>query len=252
MPVSAVLQTECSAVRAVNYKDMGQKVHPTIFRTGIIYSWPSRWFFVGNKYAENLRQDVLLRKYIIKKWREAGVDRVEIERNANKITIAVYTAKPGFVIGRGGAGAEDLKKEIKTKFLPKMRLSDVTLNINEVDRPNLSAQIVAQAMAAEIEKRMPFKRVLKQAVQRVQRAGALGVKVMVKGRLNGAEIAREEKLVAGKVPLQTMRADIDYARCVATTTYGAIGLKVWIYKGEIFAGEADEKGQVVGESRGKK
>jgi small subunit ribosomal protein S3 len=230
---------------------MGQKVHPTIFRTGVIYSWPSRWFSVGNKYIENTRQDVLLRKYIIKKLHEAGVDRVEIERNANKITIAVYTAKPGLVIGRGGSGAEDLKKEIKTKFLPKMRLSEVTLNINEVDRPNLSAQIVAQGMAQEIEKRMPFKRVLKQAVQRVQRAGALGVKVMVKGRLNGAEIAREEKLVAGKIPLQTMRADIDYARCVARTTYGAIGLKVWIYKGEIFAGETEEKGQVIGGVRGK-
>ena len=231
---------------------MGQKVHPTIFRTGVIYSWPSRWFASGDMYADRIRQDVLLRKHITKKFREAGVDRVEIERNANKINIAVYTAKPGLIIGRGGSGAEDLKKEIKASFLPKLRLNEVTLNINEVDRPNLSAQIVAQSMAQDIEKRMPFKRVLKQTVQRVQRAGALGVKVMVKGRLNGTEIARSEKIVFGKIPLQTMRADIDYARCAASTTYGVIGIKVWIYKGEIFAKTENEAGQVVGEFNGRR
>ena len=231
---------------------MGQKVHPTIFRTGVIYNWPSRWFASGDVYADRIRQDVLLRKHITKKFREAGVDRVEIERNANKINIAVYTAKPGLIIGRGGSGAEDLKKDIKAAFLPKLRLNEVTLNINEVDRPNLSAQIVAQSMAQDIEKRMPFKRVLKQTAQRVQRAGALGVKVMVKGRLNGTEIARSEKIVFGKIPLQTMRADIDYARCAASTTYGVIGIKVWIYKGEIFAKTENEAGQVVGEFNGRR
>jgi len=225
---------------------MGQKVHPKIFRTGVIKTWPSRWFSVGNKFADNTRQDVLVRKYLTKKLREAGVDRVEIERNANKISISVYTAKPGVVIGRGGSGAEDLKKEIKTKFLPKFRLNDIKLNINEVDRPNLSAQVVMQAMILDLEKRMPFKRVMKQAVQRSQRAGALGIKVMTKGRLNGAEIARDEKIVFGKIPLHTIRADIDYARGAANTTYGAIGVKVWIYKGEIFNKKVESAGEIVG------
>lgn len=225
---------------------MGQKVHPKIFRTGVIKTWPSRWFSVGNKFADNTRQDILVRKYLTNKLKEAGVDKVEIERNANKISISLYTAKPGVVIGRGGSGAEDLKKDIKIKFLPKFRLSDIKLNINEVDRPNLSAQVVMQSMVLDLEKRMPFKRVMKQAVQRAQRAGALGIKVMTKGRLNGAEIARDEKIVWGKIPLHTMRADIDYARGAANTTYGAIGVKVWIYKGEVFNNKNEHKGDVIG------
>jgi len=226
---------------------MGQKVHPKIFRIGIIYTWPSKWFGDKDSFAEKVKQDVCIRKYITKKMREAGVDRIEIERNAQKITVAVYTAKPGLVIGRGGTGAEDLKKDIKKRFLPKFRLGDINLNINEVDRPNLSSQVVLQSMVLEIEKRMPFKRVMKQAVQRVQRAGALGVKVVVKGRLNGAEIARSEKIVVGKIPLHTLRADISYARGVARTTYGAIGIKVWIYRGEIFEKEEAKAGEVVGQ-----
>lgn len=226
---------------------MGQKVHPKIYRTAVIHSWPSKWFKTGREYIRRVEQDVNIRKYITKSLREAGIDRVEIERNANKITVSIYTAKPGLVIGRGGAGAEELKKTLKKRFLKTYRPGDITVSINEVDRPNLSAQIVAQQMAIELEKRMPFKRVMKQAVQRVQRAGALGVKVMVKGRLNGAEIAREESIVAGKIPLQTLRADIDYARTMARTTYGAIGVKVWIYKGEVFEKESEEeKGSVVG------
>ncbi len=225
---------------------MGQKVHPKIFRTGIIYSWQSKWFGTGKQFAKQTADDIKIRKYLTGKLNEAGVDRVEIERNANKITISVYTAKPGLVIGRGGAGAEDLKKEVKKKFLPKFRLNEVSLNINEVDRPNLSAQIVLQSMIIDLEKRMPFKRVMKQAIGRVSRAGALGVKVLCKGRLNGAEIARSEKLVFGKVPLHTLRADIDYSRGVARTTYGAIGVKVWIYKGEVFNKDESKKGDVIG------
>ena len=225
---------------------MGQKVHPKIFRIGVIYTWPSIWFSNRDSFAEKVKQDVQIRKYIIQKLREAGVDKVNIERNANKIIITTYTAKPGFVIGRGGTGAEDLKKDIKNRFLPKFRLGDIKLNINEVDRPNLSSQVVLQSMILELEKRMPFKRVMKQAVQRVQRAGALGVKVMVKGRLGGSEIARSEKIVAGKIPLHTLRADINYARGVARTTYGAIGVKVWIYRGEVFHKEEAKTGEVVG------
>jgi len=225
---------------------MGQKVHPKIFRTGVIYTWPSKWFGSKRTLADKIKQDVQIRRFLIKKLREAGVDKVEIERDAQKITITVYTAKPGLIIGRGGAGAEDLKKEIKGKFLPKIKLRDVHLNINEVDRPNLSAQILVQAMSIDIEKRMPFKRVMKQVIAHAQRAGALGVKVLLKGRLNGAEIAREEKMTAGKIPLQTLRADIDFARGSAHTTYGAIGIKVWIYRGEIFNKEDNKTGEIVG------
>ncbi|MEK7067859.1 MAG: 30S ribosomal protein S3 [Patescibacteria group bacterium] len=231
---------------------MGQKVHPKIFRTGVIYSWPSKWFSVGRDFPSKIKQDVEIRRFLMHKLREAGVDRVEIERDAQKITITVHTAKPGLVIGRGGAGAEDLKKEIKRRFLPKVKLGEINLNINEVDRPNLSASIVAQSMVLDIEKRLPYKRVMKQAIMHVQRAGALGVKVLVKGRLNGAEIAREEKMVAGKIPLHTLRADIDYARGEAHTTYGSIGVKVWIYRGEIFSKEESKTGEVIGEVRSKK
>jgi len=231
---------------------MGHKVHPTIHRVGIIYSWPSKWFGSRKDYARQVEADVKIRRYLLKKLREAGVDRVDIERNSNKITIAIYTVKPGLIIGRGGTGAEDLKKDIKSKFLPKFKLGEVVLNINEVDRPNLSAQAVAQSMVIDLEKRMPFKRVMKQAIGRIQRAGALGAKVMVGGRLNGAEIARSEKLIVGKIPLQTLRADINYARSMARTTYGTIGVKVWIYKGEVFAKEEDKRGEVVGNKKFKK
>jgi small subunit ribosomal protein S3 len=227
---------------------MGQKVNPKILRIGVIKTWPSKWFNANKKYITNLEQDIKIRKFLTKELREAGVDRVEIERNANKINVNVFTAKPGIIIGRGGSGVEDLKKKIHDKFLKKYRLGEINLNITEVDRPNLSAQIVVQQMILEIEKRIPYRRVMKQAISRVERAGALGVRIIVKGRLNGAEIARAEMLSSGKVPLHTLRADIDYARGVANTTYGAIGIKVWIYKGEVFEREEKEgkKGEIVG------
>ncbi|MFH1413089.1 MAG: 30S ribosomal protein S3 [bacterium] len=224
---------------------MGKKVSPKVFRTGVIRSWPSKWF-VSNRaaYISNLKQDVSVRRYLIKNFKEAGVDKVEIERGANRITINLHTAKPGLLIGRGGSGIDDLKKKLHKKFLKTFRLKEIILNISEVNRPNLSAQILVQSIILDIEKRMPFRRVMKQAISRAERAGALGVKVIVAGRLNGAEIARSEMLISGKLPLQTLRADIDYARGVAQTTYGAIGIKVWIYKGEIFE-KSEAKGQVV-------
>lgn len=227
---------------------MGHKVNPKIFRMGIVRTWPSKWFSLDKKYIANLKQDVNVRKYLTRKLREAGVDRIEIERNAKKMSINIFTAKPGVIIGRGGAGVEDLKKEIHDKFLKSLRLGEIVLNVTEFDRPNLSAQIVVQQMAGELEKRMPFRRVMKQALNRVERAGALGVKSIVSGRLNGAEIARSEMLSSGKVPLHTLRADIDYANGTAYTTYGTIGIKVWIYKGEVFEKEKkeDKKGEVVG------
>lgn len=230
------------------FNSMGQKVNPKIIRMGITRTWNSKWFSRGKQFTKNLEQDIKVRKFLIKELKEAGVDRVEIERNHKKINVSIFTAKPGLIIGRGGSGAEDLKKKLHVKFLKQFKMSEINLNITEVDRPALSAQIVVQSMIIDLEKRMPFRRVMKQAINRVERAGALGVKTMVKGRLNGAEIARSEMLVSGKIPLHTLRADIDYARGFAQTTYGTIGVKVWVYKGEVF-GTEEKKGEVVGERR---
>jgi len=228
---------------------MGKKVNPKIFRIGITRTWPSVWFATGHDYIKNTKQDVLARRFLMNELKEAGVDNVRIERAVKKIVFDITAAKPGVIIGRGGNGIEELKKKIHDKFLKNFRLKEIVVNIKECDRPNLSSQIVMQSIIADIEKRMPFKRTMKQAVSRVEKAGGLGVKVVVAGRLNGAEIAREEKLVSGKIPLQTLRADIDYSRGAAKTTYGTIGVKVWIYKGEVFEKDInnkDGKGEVVG------
>ena len=229
---------------------MGHKVNPNVIRLNITRTWPSRWFATGKNLIKNLEQDVKLKKYLFVELREAGLDRVEIERSGHKITIGIFTAKPGIIIGRGGSGAGDLKKKLHDKFLKNFRLSDINLNISEFDRPNLSSAIIAGFMAMDIEKRMPFRRVMKQAISRIERAGALGVKVIVSGRLNGADIARTEMLTSGKVPLHTFRADIDFARATARTTYGTIGIKLWIYKGDVFKKESETaKGEVVGERK---
>lgn len=227
---------------------MGQKVNPKIFRIGVIKTWNSRWFSDDRKiFIANFAQDVKVRRFLMNELREAGVDRVEIERSAKKIKIIIFAAKPGVIIGRGGSGIEDLKKKIHNKYLRAagVRLSEINLSISEVDRPNLSAQIAAQSMILDLEKRMPFRRVMKQAIGRAEKAGALGVKVIIKGRLNGAEIARCEMLTTGKVPLHTLRADIDYARGFAKTTYGTIGVRIYIYKGDVFKKE-EKTGEVVG------
>ena len=224
---------------------MGKKVNPKIMRMGITKTWPSLWFESGDKYIQNVKQDVGVRKYMIKQFREAGIDAVEIVRSASKMEINVTTAKPGLIIGRGGNGAEELKKKLHDKFLKNLRMGEISLNIKEASRPSLSAQIVVQGMILEIEKRQPFRKIMKQGIAKVERAGALGAKVVVAGRLNGAEIARTEKLVWGKLPLQTLRADIDYARGVANTAYGTIGVKVWIYKGEVFKKEQAATGEII-------
>ena len=228
---------------------MGKKINPKIFRISITKAWPSKWFASGIEYAKNVEQDVKIRRFTLKDLREAGVDRVEIERNVKKISIGIYTAKPGLIIGRGGKGADDIKKKLHRKFLKNYKPSDINLNIYEFDRPNLSSQINVQLIAADLEKRMPFRRVMKQAMNRIERAGALGVKIIVAGRLNGAEIARSEMLTSGKVPLHTLRADIDYARGVAHTTYGVLGIKIWIYKGDKFDKQVEKKGEVVGRKK---
>jgi len=218
---------------------MGQKVHPKVFRLKINKTWDSKWFAKSEDFAVFLRQDLLIRKFIILKLKNAGVSRVDIERSANGLAINVYAARPGVVIGRGGQGAEELKKEIQNKFLKdafsrRRGLKSINLNIFEVDKPGVDAMLIVQSIIMDLEKRLPFRRVIKQAIGRAEKAGAKGVKVMVSGRLDGAEIARRESLSSGKIPLHTLRADIDYGRGAAQTIYGKIGIKVWIYKGDIF------------------
>ena len=211
---------------------MGQKVHPISFRLAVIRTWNSKWFS-ADRYREFLREDIEIRKFLTRKLKGAGLAKIEIERSTNNLTVTIHTSKPGLVIGRGGAGSENLKRDLSRRFIrqPKVQLK---LNIQEVSRPELDASIVTQNVIEQIEKRLPFRRILKQTVEQVKRAGALGVKVMVAGRLNGAEIARTEHLAWGRLPLQTLRANIDYCRGTAHTTYGTIGVKVWIYTGDVF------------------
>lgn len=210
---------------------MGHKVHPRIHRTQVIYTWDSRWF--GKKsYSEYAEHDIRIREFLMKKFKDANIDAISVERSPKHMTVTILAAKPGFIIGRGGQGLEDVRKEIERKIL-KMKMK-VKLNIQEIAQPTLSAAVVAQSIVAEIERRIPFRRVMKQAIERVMKAGGLGIKVKMAGRLNGVEIARREKLAAGKVPLITLRSDVDYAYVPAFTLYGKIGVKVWIYHGEVF------------------
>ncbi|QGG49179.1 30S ribosomal protein S3 [Heliorestis convoluta] len=209
---------------------MGQKVHPKGFRIGVIKDWDAKWFADKN-YVELLHEDLKIRKFIKKKLYVAGISRVEIERAANRVKVTIHTAKPGIVIGRGGAEVENLRKELE-----KMTGRAVNVNISEVKKPELDAQLVAENVAVQLEKRISFRRAMKQSVGRTMRLGAEGIKIMVSGRLGGAEIARTEWYNEGKVPLHTLRADIDYGFAEAHTTYGVIGVKVWIYKGEVLPG----------------
>lgn len=210
---------------------MGHKVHPKAHRLQVIYTWDSRWFSKNN-YAKFAEQENKIRDFLTKKLKEAHIDSISIERSPKEMVVNIFAAKLGFVIGRGGKGLEDLKKEIEKKFL-QMSLR-VKLNIKEVHSPALSAQVVADTMAGDIERRIPFRRVMKQTMERVMKAGAQGVKVMMSGRLNGVEIARREKLATGTVPLITLRSDVDYAFSEAHTIYGKIGIKVWICHGKVF------------------
>ena len=214
---------------------MGKKVNPTLYRIGTIYTQNSRWF-AKKDFATLLEQDIRIRKHLQVKLRAAAVDRVIIERTANSLTVTIYTGKPGVVIGRGGADIEVLRKELKRLFFGNQKIT-INVSIKEVTKPALSARIVTLDVIADLEKRVPFRRAIRSALGRVERAGAPGGKIIVAGRLNGAEIARQEMLTYGKVPLQTLRADIDYARAAAHTVYGAIGVKVWIYKGDVLEGE---------------
>lgn len=215
---------------------MTHKVHPKIFRVGMIKNWDSKWFarFKNQEYQKQLKEDIEIREEVEKLCKKAGVDKIEIERNVDNITVIVHVAKPGVIIGRGGLAIEEIKKKVIKKIWPGQKVS-FNLNIVEVSKPALSAKILVHSIIADLEKRIPYRRVMKQSLDRVEKAGgALGAKVSVAGRLNGIEIARRETLSWGKIPLQNLRADIDYAYGIAYTIYGTIGVKVWIYKGEIF------------------
>lgn len=212
---------------------MGQKVNPKSIRLKINQLWQSKWYGKQN-YRDNLLADIKIRRSLEKKLKDAAISKIVISRDSNKVTIDIHTGRPGIVIGRGGAGAEDLKKMLAIFVTDKIQI-----NIIEVKKPDADAAIVAQAVASQIEKRVPFKRAIKQVIDRAKTAGAKGIKVQVSGRLNGAEIARSEKLSFGTVPLSTFKSDIDYKYLTALTTYGIIGVKVWIYKGERLLTEED-------------
>lgn len=210
---------------------MGHKVNPQSMRIKITDTWRSRWFARGRKFAETLRQDNLIRDRVIKKLSRAGLVRVDIERTGREINVIIYSTRPGMIIGKGGVGIEELKKHLKSLLKLKTELK---ITIEESKHMNLEAQVWAATLAEQLEKRMPFRRIVKNALEQIMDAGAQGVKIAVSGRLSGAEIARTEWLYRGKLPLHTLRANIDFARATAFTTYGTIGVKVWINKGEIF------------------
>ena len=211
---------------------MGQKTHPTGFRVGIIQPWASTWFAKVKEYGEFVAEDAKIRKFIKKKLYAAGVSKILIARKSQNTTITVVTAKPGIVVGRGGQGIEELKQET-AKYLGK----PVVINVVEVARIDADAQLVSEAIAQQLEKRVAFRRAMKQAMQRTMRSGVQGIKVMVSGRLGGAEIARSEWAKDGRIPLQTLRADVDYGFAEADTIMGKIGVKVWIFKGNLMPGE---------------
>lgn len=206
---------------------MGQKVNPHGIRLGIVKDWDARWY-ADKDFAQNLHEDIKIRDYLKKSLQTAGVPRVETERSKNRLKLTIHTAKPGMVIGRGGSGIEQIKEGLKN-------LTDkrVDINIAEIKQPDLDATLVAENIAAQLERRIAFRRAMKQAVGRTMRLGAKGIKIAVSGRLGGAEIARRESYREGSIPLHTLRADIDYGTAEAHTTYGRIGIKVWIFKGEV-------------------
>jgi len=211
---------------------MGQKVHPTGIRLGIVKDWSSTWYADSKTFPEYIRADHLLRVLIKKRLKDASVSRITIERPSKKANITIHTARPGIVIGKKGEDIEKLRLEVAK--LIGMQLQDVRINISEVRKPELDAQLVAEGIAQQLERRVMFRRAMKRAVTNTMRVGAEGIKVKVGGRLNGAEIARSEWYREGRVPLHTLRADIDYGTAEANTTYGLIGVKVWIFKGEVF------------------
>lgn len=212
---------------------MGQKVHPKSIRLQIVSTWISNWYAEGEEYARYVKEDDQLRKFLHKRLKSAAVSRVEIDRKSKKLILRIITGRPGIVVGRGGQGLDELRKEL-AKVVGHQ---DIQLDVLEVDKIDAEAQLVSESIAQQLEKRVSFRRAMKQAVQRAQRAGVKGIKIMVSGRLGGAEIARSEDVKDGTIPLHTFRADIDYGFSEAKTVFGIIGVKVWICKGEILPGE---------------
>ena len=213
---------------------MGQKVHPHGIRLGIVKTWDANWY-ADKEFAQNLHEDIKIRKELKKLLMLSGVSRIETERSKNRLKLTIHTAKPGMVIGRGGSGIEEIKTKLK-KFTDKR----LDINISEIRQPDLDATLVAENIAAQLERRIAFRRAMKQSVGRTMRLGAKGIKIMCSGRLGGAEIARSESYREGSIPLHTLRADIDYGFAEANTTYGRIGIKVWIFKGEILPDKKDK------------
>jgi small subunit ribosomal protein S3 len=216
---------------------MGQKVNPNGFRVGVIRDWNTRWYASKKEFANFLIEDNKIREHVKKKYYAASIVKTEIERAANKITVSIFTARPGMLIGKGGAGVDAIKADV-SEFVGK----PVNVNIMEVRNPDANAQLVAENIAAQLEKRISFRRAMKQAMSRSMKAGAKGIKLLCAGRLGGAEIARSEGYHEGSIPLQTMRADIEYGFTEAHTTYGRIGIKVWIYKGEVLGNAKAKEG----------
>ena len=227
---------------------MGQKVHPTGIRLGIVKDWVSKWYADSATFAEYVKTDHDLRKFIKTRLKDASVSRISIERPSKKVNITIHTARPGIVIGKKGEDIEKLRAAVAK--MVAMPIQDVRINISEIRKPEVDAQLVAEGIAQQLERRVMFRRAMKRAVTNTMRAGAEGVKVKVGGRLNGAEIARSEWYHEGRVPLHTLRADIDYGLAEAHTTYGVIGVKVWIFKGEVFdrpdSAPAEEKEAAAG------
>jgi len=229
---------------------MGQKVHPIGIRLGITKEWASKWYADTQTYPEFVKQDHKVRQFLQKRLRDASVSRVHIERPAKKANITIHTARPGIVIGKKGEDIEKLRTEVSG--LLDMPLQDVRLNIAEIRKPELDAQLVAEGIAQQLERRVQFRRAMRRAVTNTMRVGAQGIKVKVSGRLNGAEIARSEWYREGRVPLHTLRADIDYGLAESKTTYGIIGVKVWVFRGEVFESAEASGSEQAGEQARKK
>jgi len=211
---------------------MGQKVHPTGIRLGIATDWTSKWYAGGKQYADFLHEDLKIREYLKKKLSQAGISRIAIARPAKSIAITLHSARPGIIIGKKGEDIEKLRQDVSA--LVNVHINNVKINIEEIRKPELDAYLVAESIAQQLERRVMFRRAMRRSVTNAMRIGAEGIKINISGRLNGAEIARNEWYREGRVPLHTLRADVDYGTAEALTTYGILGVKVWIYKGEVF------------------
>ena len=215
---------------------MGQKVHPTGIRLGIATDWTSKWYAGNASYADYLHEDLKIREFLKKKLSQAAVSRISIARPTKSVVMTIHTARPGIIIGKKGEDIENLRKELAQQV--GLHVNNVKINIEEIRKPELDAQLVAEGIASQLERRVMFRRAMRRSVSNAMRLGAEGIKINISGRLNGAEIARNEWYREGRVPLHTLRADVDYGTAEALTTYGILGVKVWIYKGEVFDFEA--------------